>query len=106
MKQKYYELILYKLLSNSDFEAYKASVDMLNAFLEEIPGFVKSNVFYQAEMKLWIELTVWDSKEAAKRSDEALMLHVASKQRFTCIEIEKMPLTSPWPLDSLSPCII
>ncbi|MNI97395.1 hypothetical protein D3C73_1560400 [compost metagenome] len=52
---------------------------MLNAFLEEIPGFVKRNVFYQAEMKLWIELTVWDSKEAAKRSDEALMSHVASK---------------------------
>lgn len=92
MNQMCYEITQYKLLSGAEPEAYKGSVEMLNAMLPELPGFVQRDVYYRTETKHWVEVIIWESEAAAKKAEETLMAHPVCKQGFAFIDMETVTL--------------
>ncbi|WP_080832303.1 hypothetical protein [Cohnella massiliensis] len=92
MNSNCYEITRYRLLPDADPEAYKASVEKLNAMLPTMPGFVQRDVYYQPETKTWVEVVAWANGPAAKKAEETLMANPEFQAGFALVDTGTLTL--------------
>lgn len=67
------EVVSYRLKQDVSEETFMGYVNMLQEALCEGDGFVKREVFFNAESGVWVELAEWESLEAAKQCEAKIM---------------------------------
>ncbi|QMV42044.1 hypothetical protein FPL14_13185 [Cohnella cholangitidis] len=54
-------------------ETYRKHANYLQEALSKSTGFIKREVFYNAESGVWVEIAEWESAEAAKQCESKIM---------------------------------
>lgn len=67
------EVVSYRLKQDVSAETFMRYVNMLQEALSGGNGFVKREVFFNAESGVWVELAEWESLEAAKQCEAKIM---------------------------------
>jgi hypothetical protein len=67
------EVVSYRLKQDVSEETFMRYVNMLQEALSRGNGFVKREVFFNAESGVWVELAEWESLEAAKQCEAKIM---------------------------------
>ncbi len=67
------EVVSYRLKEDVSAETFMKYVNILQEVLSGGNGFVKREVFYNAENGVWVELAEWESLEAAKQCEAKIM---------------------------------
>lgn len=86
------EIVLYQLKKDVDAEGYRKYVNLLQEALTGKEGFIKREVFYNAETGVWIEAVQWQSVEAAKRCEASLMQELFMQEAMTLIDTSTLQL--------------
>jgi len=67
------EVVSYRLKQDVRTETFMRYVNILQDALSGENGFVKREVFFNAESGVWVELAEWKSFEAAKQCEAKIM---------------------------------
>lgn len=67
------EVVSYRLKMDVSEETFMRYVNMLQETLSKGNGFIKREVFFNAESGIWVELVEWESAEAAKQCEAEIM---------------------------------
>jgi hypothetical protein len=67
------EVVSYRLKEDVSAETFMRHVNILQEALSGGDGFIKREVYYDAENGVWVELAEWESLEAAKQCEAKIM---------------------------------
>ncbi|WP_199620220.1 hypothetical protein [Paenibacillus alkalitolerans] len=67
------EVVSYRLKQDVSAETFMRYVNILQEALSGRTGFIKREVFFNAESGVWVEIAEWESHEAAKQCEAKIM---------------------------------